>query len=241
MDKYFLSVKLHSLTCMHTPISSGRGLACQAKGPADRSGQISGLSGRLAFGNPASRNSWGWNFSWRTSQNSCMVWNPCQKSAVYAGTCFSRDTYFFTATWFSSARYFTLWCVIRAKNRRITLVTWLTDRGQAGAAIQQNIILASLQIELLALRSAVMCLRGSRSSYHRPQYLFASSIDLAIADSKVTHVTLLHWYFIYLFIYFVKLCVCVCTCCAMTTTTKTFRRSLWRAVCFSIRSVFFIR
>ena len=31
--KYFLS-KLHSLTCMYTSISSGRGLACQAKGPA---------------------------------------------------------------------------------------------------------------------------------------------------------------------------------------------------------------
>eukprot|EP00731_Ephydatia_muelleri_P026050 Em0018g150a len=35
------------------------------------------------------------------------------------------------------------------------------------------------------LRSAVMCLRGSRSTYHRPQHLFESSIDLAIADSKV--------------------------------------------------------
>ena len=32
--------------------------------------------------------------------------------------------------------------------------------------------------------SAIMCLRGSRSSYHRPQHLFETSIDLAISDSK---------------------------------------------------------
>ena len=41
------------------------------------------------------------------------------------------------------------------------------------------------KVSFSLLRSAIMCLHGSRSSYHRPQHLFDTSIDLAISDSKV--------------------------------------------------------
>ena len=39
------------------------------------------------------------------------------------------------------------------------------------------------KVSFSLLRSAIMCLRGSRSSYHRPQHLFLTSIDFAISDS----------------------------------------------------------
>ena len=53
-----------------------------------------------------------------------MAWNPCQKSLVYAGPCFLPVTYFFAATWFSSAIYSTRRCVIRAKNQMFTRATY---------------------------------------------------------------------------------------------------------------------
>ena len=41
------------------------------------------------------------------------------------------------------------------------------------------------KVSFSLLRSAIICLCGSRSTNHRPQHLFDTSIDLAISDSKV--------------------------------------------------------
>ena len=40
------------------------------------------------------------------------------------------------------------------------------------------------------LRSAVMCIRGSRSSYHRPTNMFNEAIDLSCSKSRISNWTL---------------------------------------------------
>ena len=37
------------------------------------------------------------------------------------------------------------------------------------------------------LRSAVMCIRGSRSSYHRPTNMFNEAIDLSCSESRISN------------------------------------------------------
>ena len=37
------------------------------------------------------------------------------------------------------------------------------------------------------LRSAIMCIRGSRSSYHRPTNMFSEAIDLSCSESRISN------------------------------------------------------
>ena len=43
------------------------------------------------------------------------------------------------------------------------------------------------KVSFSLLRSAIMCIRGSRSSYHRPTNMFSEAIDLSCSESRISN------------------------------------------------------
>ena len=43
------------------------------------------------------------------------------------------------------------------------------------------------KVSFILLQSAIMCIRGLRSSYHRPTNMFSEAIDLSCSESRISN------------------------------------------------------
>ena len=64
------------------------------------------------------------------------------------------------------------------------LASILSERNSKPYSMVLNWLRCLLSFSLL--RSSILCLRGARSSYHRPIFSNYSSIDLAVSEARVT-------------------------------------------------------